>query len=188
MTRDGPDPEWRPQTQRKWQRRLKEWQQKDRERQQRFSVECPGPFLIVGDEVSAVGPDEPTVVPAPGSTRLFLRENSRRGGKIVPAVYYFPRKLVLDGDCLRLRYEEKRPGWLVSWPAGFTPHVEGGEVEIRNGGGKTVARIGDMLEMSGLTDSEEHNLYSARCPGSIFYGLEMRNLTLDNLKPLHDPK
>ena len=188
LTRDGPDPEWRPQTQRKWRRQLQEWQQKDRELQQRFSVECPGPFLIVGDEVSAVGPDEPTVISVPGSTVFLVREKSRRGGKSVTLAYYYPRELVLDGDCLRLRYEEDRPGWLVSWPAGFTPHFEGDQVEIRNGGGKTVARIGDMLEMSGLVGSEEHNLYSTRCPGSIFHGLEMKNLTLDNLKPLHDRK
>lgn len=171
--RNKPVSEWPP----RWRRQLAEWQQKEREWQQRFSVECPGPFLIVGDEVSVVGPDEPTLVSAPGSTVFLVREKSRKGPKSLIAIGHGPRELVLDGDCLRLRYEgDDHPGHLVSWPAGFTPHVEDGEVEIRNGGGKTVARIGDMIESVGGVSHDE-NPYSARCPGRILHAPAMVNLT-----------
>ena len=37
---------------------------------------CPGPYWVVGEEVSSVGPDEPTVVSIPGSTLFFPRQKS----------------------------------------------------------------------------------------------------------------
>ena len=171
--RDRPVSEW-PQ---RWRRQLEEWQEEEREWQQRFSVECPGPFLIVGDEVSVVGPDEPTMVSAPGSTVFLVREKSRRGPQDFIAVRNAPHELVLDGDCLRLRREgHDHPGHLVSWPAGFTPHIADGEVEIRNGGGRTVARVGDMVEPVGGVVSDD-NHYSARCPGRLFHAPVIINLT-----------
>ena len=171
--RDKPVSEW-PQ---RWRRQLEEWQEEEREWQQRLSTECPGPFLIVGDEVSVVGPDEPTVVSARGSTVFLVREKSRRGPKDLIAVKNAPHELVLDGDCLRLRHEgHDHSGHLASWPAGFTPHIEDGEVEIRNGGGKTVARVGDMIEPVGGVPSDD-NPYSSRCPGRLFHAPSIINLT-----------
>ena len=156
---------------------MQEWQKVEREWQQRLSVECPGPFLIVGDEVSAVGPDEPTVISVPGSTLRFQRRKSVPGQKETTLVAS-TAELVLDGDCLRHGYgNEDRPGPSISWPAGFTPHIEDGEVEIRNGAGRTIVRVGDMLQLVGHVESDVANLHSERCPGGIWFVGIMKNLT-----------
>ena len=173
-----------PQAQLRWRQELKEWRQVEQEWQQRISVDCPGPFLMVGDEVTVVGPDEPTVISIPGSTLFFLRQKSIRGPKASHLMEY-TGELILDGDCLRLGHgNERAKGALVEWPAGFTPYIEDGEVEIRNGAGKTIARVGDSIRVVGHSGGAQHNLYSATCPGSFRYASAVQNLT----KPLQQPK
>lgn len=112
-------------------------------------AECFGPYWIVGDEVSALGPDEPLEISPPDSTIYFPRQRTLPG-----AVAHLDAetigRLVLDGDCLGLQDETvPRPYSVVVWPPGFTPHIERGEVQIRNGGGRVIARVGDDLVLSG---------------------------------------
>ena len=108
-----------------------------------LTAECPGPYWIVGDEVSALGSDEPLEISPPHSTIYFPRQKTLR----VPIARWDAEtegRLILDGDCLRLQDDEVLPPYsIVVWPPGFTPHIERGEVQIRNGGGRTIARIGD---------------------------------------------
>ena len=158
-----------PQARLRWREQLKEWQQVEQEWQQRLSVDCPGPFLMVGDEVTVVGPDEPTVVSTPGSTLFFPRSKSIRGPKS-SHLLLGTGELVLDGNCLRLGHgNERAKGALIQWPAGFAPYIEGGEVEIRNGAGRTIARVGDSIEVSGQRGRHENSPYGASCPGSLWY-------------------
>ena len=165
---DEPGPD-QPQARLRWQEQLKEWQQVEREWQQRLSVDCPGPFLMVGDEVTVVVPDEPTVISIPGSTLVFPRRKSIQGPK-ESHLLANTGELVLDGDCLRLGHgNERARGALIEWPAGFAPYIEGGEVEIRNGAGRTMARVGDSIRVVGQRGRDEHNPYSAKCPGGLWY-------------------
>ena len=137
------------------------------ELEQRVSADCPGDYLgryvIVGDEVSAVGPDEPTVVPLPGSTLYFQRSRTPRG---VPEteLALLIGELVLDGDCLRIGGDDGE-GPFVVWPPGFTPHIEDGVVHVRNGGGQLIARVGDRLRLGGGVRSAPSG---HRCPGDLF--------------------
>ena len=125
-----------------------------------MSGDCEGPYFMVGDEVTAFDPENE-------STELWLTE---------PDVF-FPRQrtviatirdqmvaggggeLVLDGQCLRLNGRTT-----VIWPAGFTPHVERGVVQVRNGAGVVIAQVGDKLSMGGGYFSRD----DWECPGDVF--------------------
>ena len=113
--KDEPGPD-QPQARLRWREELKEWQQVEQEWQQRLSVDCPGPFLMVGDEVTVVGPDEPTVISIPGSTLFFPRRKSIRGPR-ASHLLANTSELVLDGDCLRLGHgNDREKGTLIEWP------------------------------------------------------------------------
>ena len=175
----GPDP---PQLPLRRRQQLEEWQRTERLWQQRLSVDCPGPFLMVGDEITVVGQDEPTVIPVPDSTLLFVRQRSIKG-PIESELLGTTAELVLDGDCLRLGRGENHEDYLIEWPAGFAPHIEVGEVEIRNGVGRTIARVGDFVKVVGSLGRYEGNPYSSRCPGRFWHVTKIENLTRPLLQP-----
>ena len=178
---DEPGPD-QPQARLRWREQLKEWQQVEQEWQQRLSVDCPGPFLMVGDEVTVVAADEPTVISIPGSTLFFPRGKSLKGPRAAHTLLG-TGELILNSDCLRLGRGDE--GALIVWPAGFAPYIEGGEVEIRNGAGRTIARVGDSLEVGGQVGGYEDNPYGTKCPGGLWYvEAEIKNLTT----PLQQPK
>ncbi len=182
--KDEPGPD-QPRARLRWREQLKEWQQVEQEWQQRLSVDCPGPFLMVGDEVTVVGSDEPTVLSIPGSTLFFPRRKSIQGPK-ESHLLANTGELVLDGDCLRLGHgNDREKGTLIEWPSGFAPYIEGGEVEIRNGAGRTIARVGDSIEVVGVVGRYEDNPYGATCPGGLWHvEAEIKNLTT----PLQQPR
>ena len=132
---------------------------------------CSGPYWIVGEEVSAVGPEEPTVVSIPGSTLFFPRQKSVKGPRAVMAALN-GGELVLDGDCLRVgRMNDPT----IVWPAGFTPHIEDGVVQVRDGAGRTIARVGDEIYMGGGEISAEfRGLDPERCPGKYWIADSVR--------------
>ena len=125
--------------------------------------ECSGfsNARIVGDEVTAFIPEEePTVVPVPGSTLFFPRHSSI--WHLLESQLLGPNGLlVLEGDCLKIG----PGGKLLVWPPGFTPHVENGDVSVRNGGGRTVALVGEMLSVSGNSGPD----YPGKCGGGGSY-------------------
>ena len=59
-------------------------------------------------------------------------------------------ELALNGHCLGLK-----DGDTIIWPAGFTPHVDQGVVQIRNGAGRTIAKVGDRIAGGGGFSSSE---------------------------------
>ena len=182
--KDEPGPD-QPRARLRWREQLKEWQQVEQEWQQRLSVDCPGPFLMVGDEVTVVGSDEPTVLSIPGSTLFFPRRKSIQGPK-ESHLLANTGEVVLDGDCLRLGHgNDREKGTLIEWPAGFAPYIEGGEVEIRNGAGRTIARVGDSIEVVGIVGRYEDNPYGTKCPGRLWHVEgKIENLTT----PIQEPK
>ena len=70
--------------------------------------------------------------------------------------------MIADGDCLRVDDDERH---MIIWPPLFTPHMGNGLIEIRNGDGGTVARVGDRLEMTGFGSRLMRPHYADRCPG-----------------------
>ena len=116
-------------------------------------ADCAGPHLTIGDELHAIMPDEPTEIKLPGSTLYFPRQKTRdRAIMTTTSLVY--SKFYLDVDCLRYgNGKGAKPGRLLMWPPGFTPHIEDGKVVIRNGGGRTIARVGDWVNMKDYTRS-----------------------------------
>ncbi len=146
-----------------------------------IAAECVGPYYMVGDEVSAIGPDEPEVISIPGSALYFQRRKSYRlaTGLVSTAdmISPIPRELLLEGNCLLLSDQLSHSGrQMVVWPPGFYPHVgEDGVVEVRNGGNRTVARVGDRLLMRGVK-SPAGEIPAQRCGVEFVWNVtEIRN-------------
>ena len=125
-----------------WEQKKAEWRQAiEQPWQERLGTECSGPFLLIGDDATAVGPEEAGshVVPGP----IYFPVNGHARGSTSTMEALIEGDLALDEDCLRV------DDALLIWPPGFRPHVEGDQVEVRNGGGKTIARVGDRLGVGG---------------------------------------
>ena len=156
------------------------------------SAECVEPYYMVGDDVTVVGPDEPTELDMPNSDVAFQRrETWQRSTRVaVPAVGYTgPGEMVMEGDCLLMvwkRGDEVRRD-VILWPPGFYPHLEDGVIEVRNGGGRLVARVGDMLKMTllaagGVSDGR----YIPECDARLHTPIYIRNLDLPANFPQHN--
>ena len=104
-----------------------------------LSENCEGPSFLVGDEITVFDPkNEATELRLSDPDVLFLRQKTVIAVNRVFQLAAGVGELVLDGQCLRL----KGSSTTILWPAGFTPHVEDGVVQIRNGAGQTIVRVG----------------------------------------------
>ena len=121
---------------------------------------CAIPAFWVGDEVTVFDPgNEATDLRLSEPDVLFLRQETLVTTNRVFLQAAGVGELVLDGSCLRLN---GRP--TIIWPAGFTPHVKDSVVEVRNGAGQTIARVGDEIAGGGGYSSDGHE----ECPGEVF--------------------
>ena len=81
---------------------------------------CAGPYYMVGDEVSVIGPQEPDTLSVPGSTLYFQRLKTRVLTRdMVDSLRQFsePMELQLEGDCLLITKQLiPRTGL---WPCGL---------------------------------------------------------------------
>ena len=126
--------------------------------------DCGGPFYLVGDEVSVFDPNnEPAELRLSDPDVIFPRQRTviatSRSQKVAAGV----GELVLGGQCLRLGRGDEH-GDTVIWPAGFTPHVEQGVVQVRNGAGRVIAQVGDRIAGGGGYSSSGYG----DCPGGTF--------------------
>ena len=155
-------------------------------------AECVGPYYMVGDDVTVIGPDEQTELTVPNSDVVFRRGQTwqRSATVAIPAVGYTgPGEMVMEGDCLLMIWkrgdDERRH--VISWPPGFYPHLEDGVIEVRNGGGRTVARVGDMLKMTLLAaGGVSDGLYIPECDARLHAPIEIRNFDLPDNFPQHN--
>lgn len=60
-------------------------------------------------------------------------------------------ELFVENDCLLLGDRDADgERHVVRWPPGYHPHIgEDGVLEVRNGGGRTIGRVGDRLRIRG---------------------------------------
>ena len=112
---------------------------------QNLPEQCHGGHWLVGDEVTIVAQDEPTVVELEGSTLHFPREKTETQKGRTYRAALGRRTLTLDGGCLRLGED----GPTIIWPPGFTPNIVDSTVGVRNGGGQTMAKVGEIIEIGG---------------------------------------
>ncbi len=139
-----------------------------------LSEDCTGPYFLVGDEVSAFDPgSEDTELRLSDPNVVFLRERTviARHQTLMNAAGV--GELILDGQCLRLKDSFPREHWpTIIWPAGFTPHVNEGVVEIRNGAGRVVAQVGNQIAGGGGYFERT----SGDCSGPVWQANKMKTL------------
>ena len=131
-----------------------------------LSEDCREPFFLVGDEVTAFDPEhERTRLRLSEPEVLFLRERTVLSAERTLLEAAGVGELVLDGRCLRLKDRPMEKHWpAIVWPAGFTPHVHDGVVQIRNGAGRIVAEVGDEIAGGG----GYFDLGPGECTGPVF--------------------
>ena len=126
--------------------------------------ECAGPHFLIGDEVTAFDPDnEPGELRLSDPDLIFPRQTTTIASMRQLLTAAGIGELVLDGNCLLLGGGDGH-GYTIIWPAGFTPHVEQGVVQVRNGAGRTIAKVGDRIASGGGFSSSGYG----DCPGGRF--------------------
>ena len=152
---------------------------------------CVGPHYMIGDDVTVIGQDEPTELSLPNSDVAFQRRaTSQRSTRVaVPAVGFTgPGELAMEGDCLLMLWGrgDSIERHVIDWPPGFYPHIEEGIIEVRSGGGRTVARVGDRLKMTLLASGGNgKGRYIPECDARLHSPLQIRNLDLPVAFPQH---
>ena len=133
-----------------------------------LSDDCAGPYLLVGDEVTAFDPRyEPTELRLSDPDVLLMRGKTVKGFPSLMQALGIG-ELVLDGPCLRLGDSSTT----IIWPAGFTPHVDRGVVQVRNGAGRVIATVGDEIAAGG----GYRTLDDSACSGEVFIANQIKVL------------
>ena len=133
-----------------------------------LSDDCAGPYLLVGDEVTAFDPNsEATELRLSDPDVLLLRERTVMGFPALMQALGLG-ELVLDGPCLRLGDSSTT----IIWPAGFTPDVDRGVVQVRNGAGRVIATVGDEIAAGG----GYRTLDDGACSGEVFIANQIKVL------------
>ena len=135
-----------------------------RELEKELPAGCPRPYMLAGDEVTAISLDGPTALTLqlPDLELNFRRQKTHLGSPGI-RVELAVGELVLEGQCLRLKYDTGHTDRII-WPSGFTPHYHRGVVHIRNEAGRIIAQVGDRLSMAGGSSRRGDE----KCPGPSF--------------------
>ncbi len=75
--------------------------------------------------------------------------------------------LVLDNGYLRVESIYSDDSYLLIWPYGFSRRTEGEEILIINGDGKTVAHVGDMIQVGGGEDGATKDYIGQKLPDDV---------------------
>lgn len=110
-------------------------------------------YYLVGDDVTVIEPNEPEVVAVADSDITIRRQKTKERGftplaDTADGYWHASEPLVLENDCVVIPYRDSER-YVPIWPAGFTAHLEDGVLEVRNGGGRKIARIGERLRIRG---------------------------------------
>ena len=125
---------------------------------------CPAGRTFVGAVTVFDPKNEITELRLQSPEVLFLRQKTVMSAEMIFLTAAGYGELVLEGPCLRIRHDERRANTVV-WPPGFSPHVKDGVVEVRNGAGQVVARVGDEVVGGGGYRKTRYK----ECPGEAFH-------------------
>ena len=147
--------------------------------------ECVGPYYIVGDDVSVVQDEESTELSLPGRVAGFRR---RATSPMVPGWTAYPPVpwgasgvLTVKNGCLLIDLEENihEEMRMIEWPPGFYPDLHDGDIVVRNGGGRVVARTGDSLKMTMLAaGGDSEGAFVPECNARLWAAQKVSNDTL----------
>ena len=124
---------------------------------------CPAGRTFVGAVTVFDSKNEVTKLRLQSPEVLLFRQETVMAAERVFLTAAGFGELVLDVPCLRIkgRYNINT----VVWPPGFEPHVQDGVVQVRNGAGQTVVRVGDEIAGGGGYFKSRHK----ECPGEVFH-------------------
>ena len=96
--------------------------------------------------------------------------------------------LVLADNCIRLERDKTLANYLLIWPPDFNIRNKNGTLQIMNGDGKTVAYLGDEVEMSGgeihslsMLDNYIQEQVPPQCPGPYWMmGYELTSIDISS--------
>lgn len=126
---------------------------------------CGGPYWLVGDEVTAMGPGAMGPPPADG---IYLPRLGHQRGPIVSPLAGVEGRLTLRGRCLLMETSYSPGEYLfVVWPPGFNVRRTGDDLFVVNGGGSVIAQVGDDVTLGGSSGREGSD-YPGECPGAYF--------------------
>ena len=129
--------------------------------------QCPEGHILAGGDITAFNPrKEATEFRLSDPEVLFIRQKTVMSAEMIFLTASGYGDLVLEGPCLRIR-NDQHPGTVsnVVWPPGFSPHVEDGVVEVRNGAGQVITKVGDEIVGGGGYRKSKHK----ECPGEAFH-------------------
>ena len=124
---------------------------------------CPEGRTFVGAVTVFDPKNETTELRLSNPDVLFLRQETVMAAERVFLTAAGVGELVLDGPCLRIKDEYNMN--TVIWPPGFSPHVEDGVVQVHNGAGQFIARVGDEIAGGGGYFESRYK----ECPGEAFH-------------------
>ena len=125
--------------------------------------DCPAGRTFVGAVTVFDPKSEVTKLRLQSPEVLLLRQETGMAAERVFLTAEGVGELVLDGPCLRIkgRYSDNT----IIWPPGFAPHAENGVVQVRNGAGQVIARVGDKIAGGGGYFMSRYK----ECPGEAFH-------------------
>ena len=133
---------------------------------------CPGPYMLAGDEVTAISPDEPTTLTLQlQDQELFFPRQMTYLGSASSMTALAIGESIFDGQCLRLKGDTGH-GTSIICPPGFTPHYHRGVVHVRNAAGRIIAQVGDELAGGGGFGS----LAGGDCSGPVWWASQIKVL------------
>ena len=120
---------------------------------QTLSSGCKGPLFLVGDDITVIETDEPEMIQIADSDVYFRRQKTEEVGftplpDTADGYWRISEPLALEDDCVLLVYPDGEK-YVPIWPPGFTAHLENGVLEVRNGGGRKIVRVGERLRIRG---------------------------------------
>ena len=92
--------------------------------------------------------DEPTPVLETGPTISFPQQGPVEGERVPKEAELIGELAVFEG-CLRVGSRTDGTGYLLVWPPEFTLKAENGNLQILDGTGQLVARVGEEVRMGG---------------------------------------
>ncbi len=124
---------------------------------------CPAGRTFVGVVTVFYPNNEVTELRLQNPEVLLLRQKTAMVAERTFMAAEGAGELVLDGPCLRIKGQySDNP---VVWPAGFEPHMEDGVVQVRNGAGQVIAKVGDEIAGGGGYSDSKYK----ECPGEAFH-------------------
>ena len=124
---------------------------------------CPAGRTFVGAVTVFDPKNEVTKLRLQSPEVLLLRQETVMAAERVFLTAAGFGELLLDGPCLRIK--GRYSGNTIIWPPGFAPHVEDGVVQVRNGAGQTIVRVGDDIAGGGGYFKSRYK----ECPGEAFH-------------------